>query len=112
MKTAKIIRHRHKWLHTINDDIKGCDEAVYYKIVFSDPRDYDKFIDWVKGNKGEYNYDKETNTSNGNLPELAEFGDKKTCWCEVMSFYLLEVEKYEFNSIIEPYKGEVYWKKD
>ncbi len=110
LKTAKIIRHRHKWVHTLNDDLKGVEEAIYFKIVFSNPQDFDNFCQWVKDNEGEYNFDKDTNTSNGALPTIKEFGDKKNCWCDIMTWYLLEIEKYTFHSVLSPYKGEIYIK--
>ena len=34
MNTAKIIRHRHKIHHYLNDDIKSVEEDTHFKIVF------------------------------------------------------------------------------
>jgi hypothetical protein len=36
MHTAKIIRHRHKYHHYLNDDLKEVKEETYFKIVFSE----------------------------------------------------------------------------
>ena len=37
MHTAKIIRHRHKYHHYLNDDLKDVKEDTHFKIIFSDP---------------------------------------------------------------------------
>jgi len=43
MYTAKIIRHRHKFHHYMNDDLKEVKEETHFKIVFSEPAEFDRF---------------------------------------------------------------------
>lgn len=110
MKTAKIIRHRHRFEHYINDNLTAAENEVHYKIVFSDPDEFDRFCAWIKDNSGEYKFDKETNRQDGKLPELKIFEGKNPCWCDVCSFYLLELVGYAFHSTTSPYNGEIYHK--
>lgn len=109
MHTAKIIRHRHKWQHFTNDDLKSVKEEVHYKIIFSDPAEMDLFKWWCKKYKGNYDFSKEYGYENGKLPKVKLFKDK-ACWCDLMTYYLLHVANYNFHSTLEPYKGEVYVK--
>ena len=109
MVTAKIIRHRHKYHHYMNDDLKEVTEETHFKIVFSDPAELIKFEKWCKANKGKYDYDKEQSCQRGKLPELKIFKDE-ICWCDIMTFYLQHVGGYSYHSSIHPYKGEVYTK--
>ena len=110
MKIAKIIRHRHKYHHYINDDLKDVTEKTYFKIVFSDPAELELFETWCIEKKGLYDYDKENSCQNGELPKIEIFKDE-ICWCDIMTYYLLHVSGYAFFSTIHPYKGEVYTKE-
>lgn len=111
MHTAKIIRHRHKYLHTLNDDIKDVEEDTHFKIVFSDPGEMTVFEKWVKDRQGEYKYDKEKSKQKGTMPDVKDlFGDQDICWCDIMTFYILHVIGYRWHEHISPYKGEVYIK--
>ncbi len=107
MHTAKIIRHRHKHHHYINDDLKEVKEITHFKILFSDPAELIRFEKWCVDNGGSYNYDKEHSCQKGKLPSLEIFKEE-ICWCDIMTYYLLHVEGYRFFSTIHPYKGEVY----
>ena len=109
MTTAKIIRHRHKYHHYMNDDLKDVREETFFKIVFSDPQEFELFKKWCKENDGEYDYDKEQSCQRGSLPQLEQFKDE-ICWCDIMTYYLVHSAGYSFHSVIEPYKGEVYVK--
>ena len=109
MTTAKIIRHRHKYHHYMNDDLKDVREETFFKIVFSDPKEFDLFQEWCLDNEGEYDYDKEQSCQRGSLPQLEIFKDE-ICWCDIMTYYLVHVAGFSFHSVIEPYKGEVYVK--
>jgi len=109
MTTAKIIRHRHKYHHYINDDLKSVTEETHFKIIFSDPAELNLFMKWCKQNKGVYNYDKANSCQKGKLPQLKIFKDE-ICWCDIMAYYLLHIGGYVFHSTIHPYKGEVYIK--
>lgn len=111
MKTAKIIRHRHKYHHYINDDLKSVKEETHFKIIFSDPADFEIFKKWCIQHEGEYDYDKDNSCQRGTLPKLDIFRDE-ICWCDIMGYYLLHVAGYQFYSTIHPYKGEVYIKND
>lgn len=111
MTTAKIIRHRHKFYHYINDDLKAISEDVHFKIIFSDPEELDKFEKWCVKNKGKYDYDKNENKQNGKIPKLKVFQGKDVCFCDIMQYFLLHVAGYSFHSALEPYKGEVYLKQ-
>ena len=112
---AKIIRHRHKIHHYINDDLKEVEETVHFKIIFSFDDEYQVFKQWVKDNGGEYNYDKDNSKQLGEMPAglVGDFKlvDEEICWCDVFTYYLLHVAGYYFLSVIDgPYKGEVYQK--
>jgi hypothetical protein len=107
MYTAKIIRHRHKYHHYLNDDLKSVKEETFFKIVFSHPDEYKAFKTWCRENDGEYDYDKENSCQRGSLPKLEAFKDE-ICWCDIMTFYLVHVSGYSYHSSIHPYKGEVY----
>ena len=111
MKTAKIIRHRHKYHHYLNDDLKDVKEETHFKIIFSDPKELNDFCKWCEQNEGCYDYDKENSCQRGKLPKLELFKDE-ICWCDIMTYYILEIKKYEFHSTIHPYKGEVYIKNE
>ncbi|MDT3402506.1 hypothetical protein [Mucilaginibacter terrae] len=52
MYTSKIIRHRHKFHHYLNDDLKEVKEETHFKIVFSDPAEFDLFREWIKQHEG------------------------------------------------------------
>jgi hypothetical protein len=107
MHTAKIIRHRHKYEHFINDDLKKVREETHFKIVFSDPEELKKFMEWCKDSKGNYDYDKDHCRQLGKMPELSIFFEN-ICWCDIMEYYLLHIAGYQYHSSIHPYKGEVY----
>ena len=107
MYTAKIIRHRHKYHHYLNDDLKSVKEETHFKIVFSHPDEYKAFKTWCRENDGEYDYDKENSCQRGSLPKIEAFKDE-ICWCDIMTFYLVHVSGYSYHSSIHPYKGEVY----
>jgi len=109
MIIAKIIRHRHKHHHYINDDLKEVKEVVHYKITFSDPAEMELFKIWCVKNKGIYDYDKNHSCQNGKLPKIKAFKDE-ICWCDIMAYYLIHIAHYKFMSTIHPYKGEVYYK--
>ncbi len=109
MHTAKIIRHRHKYHHYLNDDLKDVKEETFFKIVFSNPSEFEVFKKWCLKNGGKYDYDKEASCQNGKLPKLKIFKDE-ICWCDIMAYYLLHIAGYQFQSTIHPYKGEVYFK--
>jgi len=111
MHTAKIIRHRHKYHHYLNDDLKEVKEETHFKIVFSDPAEFDKWKVWCLDNGGEYDYDKENSCQKGTLPKIPMF-HLEICWCDIMTYYIMHVAGYEFYSSINPYKGEVYVRKD
>lgn len=109
MYVAKIIRHRHKYHHYLNDDLKEVKEETQFKIVFSHPDEMNLFKKWCKRNKGKYDYDKEHSKQLGKFPQLEIFEDE-ICWCDIMTYYLVHVAGYDFHSTIHPYKGEVYTK--
>lgn len=109
MIVAKIMRHRHKYHHYLNDDLKSVKEETFFKIVFSDPGEMEKFKDWCEQNGGNYDYDKENSCQRGSLPKLEIFKDE-VCWCDLMAYYLTKVAGYNFDSAISPYKGEIYIK--
>ncbi len=109
MITAKIIRHRHKYHHYMNDDLKDVREETFFKIVFSEPAELEEFCVWCVDNDGLYDYDKNQSCQRGSLPKIAIFKDE-ICWCDIMTYYLLHVSGYQFYSTIHPYKGEVYVK--
>jgi hypothetical protein len=110
MHTAKIIRHRHKIHHYINDDLKSVKEETYFKIIFSAPDELIAFEKWCQENGGDYDYDKDNSCQRGKLPVLEQFKEEH-CWCDIMGYYLLHVAGYSFHSTIHPYKGEVYVKQ-
>lgn len=107
MYTAKIIRHRHKHHHYVNDDLKSVKEETHFKIVFSHPDELLNFEKWCKQNKGTYLYDKENSCQKGKFPEIKIFTED-ICWCDIMTYYLLHIANYTYHSSIHPYKGEVY----
>lgn len=107
MFTAKIIRHRHKHHHYINDDLKSVTEETQFKIVFSHPDELIRFEIWCTENEGCYSYDKEKSMQTGTFPKLEIFKEE-ICWCDLMTYYLLHVAGYNYHSSIHPYKGEVY----
>lgn len=109
MLTAKIIRHRHKYYHYMNGDLKSVKEETYFKIVFSEPSELKLFQNWCTSNGGKYDYDKESSCQRGKIPNLEIFKDE-ICWCDLMTYYLLHLAGYSFHSTIDPYKGEVYVK--
>ncbi len=109
MITAKIIRHRHKFHHYVNDDLKAISEDLHYKIVFSHPAEMDLFKKWCVERGGEYNYNKEKNEQEGKLPAVEGFEGEDICWCDIMTYFLL-TSGYKFHSALSPYKGEVYVK--
>lgn len=109
MNTAKIIRHRHKYHHYMNDDLKEVKEETHFKIVFSEPAEFDRFREWIKQHDGEYNYNKEESRQEGKFPKVPMFHDE-ICWCDIMTYYIMHVAGYSFHSTIDPYKGEVYIK--
>ncbi len=111
MIVAKIIRHRHKYHHYLNDDLKEVKEDTQFKIIFSDPAELEMFEKWCIENKGEYIYDKEKSLQTGTLPVLKQFKEE-ICWCDIMTYYLLHVAGYVFHSTISPYKGEIYVKEE
>jgi hypothetical protein len=111
MIVAKIIRHRHKYHHYINDDLKSVREDTHFKIIFSDPVELETFEKWCADNNGKYDYDKENSWQRGAIPKLKQFREE-FCWCDVMTYYLLHVAGYVFHSTIHPYKGEVYMKEN
>jgi hypothetical protein len=110
MTTAKIIRHRHKYHHYVNDDLKSVKEETFFKIVFSDPVEFETFREWCVANDGVYDYDKENSCQRGSLPKIKIFNDE-ICWCDIMTYYLVHVAGYNYHSSIHPYKGEVYIKE-
>lgn len=110
MFTAKIIRHRHKHHHYLNDNLKAVTEDTDFKIVFSHPDELINFEKWCLQNKGKYDYDKENSCQKGKLPKLKIF-KKEICWCDIMTYYLLHIANYKYHSSIHPYKGEVYTKE-
>ena len=110
MYTAKIIRHRHKYHHYLNDDLKSVKEETHFKIVFSHPDELLHFENWCEANKGKYVYDKDQSCQRGTLPEITAFKEE-ICWCDIMSYYLLHIARYKYHSSIHPYKGEVYTRK-
>lgn len=110
MYTAKIIRHRHKHHHYINDDLKSVEEETHFKILFSHPDEMDEFENWCKQHKGEYEYDKENSCQKGTFPQLEIFKEE-ICWCDIMTYYLLHEANYVYHSSIHPYKGEVFTKE-
>jgi|SRR5688572_20265048 hypothetical protein len=109
MTTAKIIRHRHKYHHYMNNDLKEVREDTHFKIVFSDPAEMEKFKEWCIKHEGVYDYDKDNSRQTGTMPK-ADFFEDEYCWCDIMTYYLLHVAGYNYHSSIHPYKGEVYMK--
>lgn len=107
MHTAKIIRHRHKYHHYLNDDIKSVREETHFKVVFSDPAELVAFEKWCQENGGDYDYDKENACQKGKLPKIEAFKEE-ICWCDIMGYYLMHVAGYSYHSSLHPYKGEVY----
>jgi hypothetical protein len=107
---AKIIRHRHKYHHYINDDLKAISEDVHFKIIFSDPAEETAFEQWCIKNKGKYKYNKDESKQEGKMPKLKELKSVDACWCDVMGFYLTKIAGYSFHSALQPYRGEVYIK--
>jgi hypothetical protein len=111
MNTAKIIRHRHKIHHFLNEDLKSVKEETFFKIVFSEPSEMDLFKDWIERNGGVYDYNKEESRQQGRIPkEVDKLFQDEICWCDIMTYYLLHVAGYSYHSSIHPYKGEVYIK--
>ena len=110
MHTAKIIRHRHKHHHYVNDDLKSVTEETHFKIVFSHPDELIEFEKWCIENGGVYLYDKEHSCQKGKFPKIKIFKEE-ICWCDIMTYYLLHIAKYKYHSSIHPYKGEVYVKE-
>ncbi len=111
MNTAKIIRHRHKIHHYINEDLKSVNEETFFKIVFSHPSEMDLFKDWIERNGGLYEYNKEESRQEGKMPKAVDkLVEDEICWCDIMTYYLLHVAGYSYHSSIHPYKGEVYIK--
>ncbi len=111
MLIAKIIRHRHKYHHYLNDDLKDVREETHFKIVFSQPEELNAFKKWCRQNKGKYDYDKENSCQKGKFPKLDIF-EEEICWCDIMTYYLLHVANYNYHSSLHPYKGEVYFKNE
>lgn len=109
MHVAKIIRHRHKYYHFMNGDLKDVKEETFFKIVFSHPEQLRAFKKWCRDNKGEYSYDKDNSRQEGEMPQL-KIMKGAVCWCDIMAYYLLHVAGYTFKATISPYKGEVYIK--
>ncbi|CAN5304548.1 hypothetical protein BH09BAC2_BH09BAC2_04940 [soil metagenome] len=111
MWVAKIIRHRHKDHHYLNDDLKSVSEDTHFKIAFSSPSEMDKFKKWISDNGGDYNYNKEESRQEGKMPKAVDnlFVDE-ICWFDIMTYYLIHIAGYNFHSTIHPYKGEVYLK--
>ena len=107
MFTAKIIRHRHKTHHYVNDDLKSVKEETFFKIVFSEPAELIAFEQWCISHNGNYDYDKDNSCQRGHIPKLEIFKEE-FCWCDIMTYYLLHVASYTYHSSIHPYKGEVY----
>jgi hypothetical protein len=93
----------------MNDDLKDVREETFFKIVFSDPTEFELWREWCIKHNGLYDYDKEQSCQRGLLPQLEIFKDE-ICWCDIMSYYLVHVARFSFHSTIEPYKGEVYIK--
>lgn len=116
MKTAKIIRHRHKIVHYVNDEIQsnGIFLEEHFKIIFSHQSEEDDFQRWIKVNNGFYKWDKDTKkmSEESKLPDLDVFKDKGDCFCDVASHYFLVVAGYSFHSALSPYKGEIYVKTE
>lgn len=84
---AKILRHRHKRHHYINDDLKEVTEETHFKIIFSHPDGLKQFQDWIRSHGGEYDYDKEKSCQRGKLPkEIQGMFSGETCWCDVMTY--------------------------
>lgn len=81
MYTAKIIRHRHKRHHYINDDLKSVEEETHFKILFSHPDEMGEFEKWCKQHNGDYVYDKENSCQKGTFPQLEIFKEE-ICWCD------------------------------
>ncbi len=109
MFVAKIIRHRHKMLHYLNNDLKEVVEETHFKIIFSHPGEMRKFEKWCILHQGKYDYDKEAGMQKGTFPKINIFKEE-ICWCDLMAFYLLHVAGYDYHSSLSPYKGEVYIK--
>lgn len=107
MYTAKIIRHRHKHHHYVNDDLKSVKEETHFKIVFSHPDELIDFENWCIQQNGKYLYDKENSCQKGEFPQIEIFKEE-ICWCDIMTYYLLHKANYTYHSSIHPYKGEVY----
>jgi hypothetical protein len=111
MKLAKIIRHRHKMHHYINDDLKSVKEETFFKIIFSLPSEMEEFKKWIKKNGGEYTYNKDECRQEGKMPpSVDELFKDEICWCDIMTYYLVHIAGYSYHSSIHPYKGEVYTK--
>jgi hypothetical protein len=91
----------------MNDDLKSVKEETHFKIIFSNPAEMKKFLEWCKENNGNYDYDKENSCQRGKLPEVNDFKEEM-CWCDIMTYYLLHVAGYSYHSALDPYKGEVY----
>lgn len=95
----------------MNDDLKDVKEETHFKIVFSDPEEFEAWRRWCIKNGGEYDYDKDQSCQRGSLPKIKAFQDE-VCWCDIMTFYLVHLAGYRFHSTIHPYKGEVYVKEE
>lgn len=110
MKIAKLIRHRHRFDYYLNDTLRGVEEDVHFKILFSDLEEKKKFDEWLKEFNGYYKWDKEENkvTEDSKLPALEGYDPNELCWCEVAQFFLLNIADYELQFISSPYKMEVY----
>lgn len=113
MIIAKIFRHRHKDLHYDNDDLKEVLISEHWKIIFSRVSEMNKFKAWVEEYGGNYDFNKEKNKQEGEVPDLKHiFGDEAFCWCDSMTHYLMEIEGYKFHGTTNPYKGEIYYKDE
>lgn len=112
MKTAKIIRHRHKIVHSINDDVKSVYTEDFYKILFSHEEEMQMFLEFVEDNGGKYKWDKETNktTEDSKVPDKGVFEGCNSCMCDVFSMFVSHFG-WEMNFISSPYKFEVWIKE-
>lgn len=110
MQVAKIIRHRHRLEHYLNEVIRKVEEDVHYKILFSDPEEKKRWDAWLEQNGGKYEWNKDQDkvTEDSNLPELKEFEGQDICFCDVFTHYTLNIAGYSFHSTLNPFKGEVY----
>lgn len=66
-----------RYEHHYELKMKSNDEDLQYE-------EWDKWLEFVHKNNGEYDFNLDTNKNEGTIPEIGD------CWCSAMSIFLLE----------------------